>query len=446
MIRFKIAALVLLIALSASAYAAGVAPVHVLRVDGQIDPAIAGYIEDGIRDAEDSAAQAVLIAMDTPGGALTAMQEIIKMIFASRVPVIVFVSPNGAAASSAGALITMAADIAAMVPVSNIGAATPVNMLPIGGADEPVGEGDKADEARKQMDKMSKKVENYAADYARSIAEKRGRNVQWAEKAVREAANLTAKEALQQNVIDYVVDDVPTLMKKIDGREIELAIGGKVTLHTAKAPLKEKPMGSWDTFLHYLSNPLVALFLLSAAMYGLIYELSNPGSIFPGVLGGIALILLLYSFSVIPINAAGFAFIALALILFIAEAFTAGIGILAFGGVVSLFFGLMMLFRASEGFMVSIYILGFVAVLTGAFFVFLVGLGVRALRNPYVSSREGVVGHIGEARTDLDPKGKVFIDGSLWSATSETGTIAKGDNVEVTDMNGLKLKVKKAAP
>ena len=178
-------------------------------------------------------------------------------------------------------------------------------------------------------------------------------------------------------------------------------------------------MGAWDTFLHYLSNPIVAMFLFLAAMYGIICELSNPGAILPGVVGGIALILVLYSFSVIPVNAAGFAFVALSIIFFIAEIFAPGTGVLAFGGVVSLFFGLMMLFRAAEGFMVPISIIVTVSLLTGAFFVFLVSIGLKALRKPYVSGREGVVGHVGEARTDLDPAGKVFVDGALWSATSD---------------------------
>ena len=408
-----------------------VAPVHVLSIEGQIDPAIAGYLEDAIKAAEDGKAQAVLITMDTPGGSLASTQRIVKMFFASRVPIIVYVFPDGAWAASAGALITMAADVAAMAPATSIGASTPVTIVPTG-------------EQKKPDETMKKKQINFTSEYTRSIAERRGRNVEWAEKAVREADTISANEALETNVIDYVSDSIPKLMKKIDGHKVTLISTGKtVTLHTAKAPLAEKPMGAWDTFLHYLSNPMVALFLMLAAMYGIIYEISSPGAVFPGVIGGIALVLLLYSFSVIPISAAGFAFIALAIVFFIAELFAPGTGVLAFGGVLSLFFGLMMLFRSAEGFMVPIWTLALVAIVTGAFFVFLVSIGLRALRRPYVSGREGVVGHTGEARTDLDPTGKIFVDGGLWTATSESGRIVKGELVEVVEMTGLKLTVRR---
>ena len=446
--RLSLIAIAVLLLLAAHiAHAAKTAPLHVLFIEGQIDPAVAGYIEDGIKKAEDEAAQAVLIVMDTPGGLVTSTQSIIKSFFASKVPVIVYVAPNGAWAASAGTFITMAADIAAMAPVTNIGSASPVSVLPVSTPELPEDKTkrDKGDnKSPAGQSTMEKKTFNALAEYAKSIAEKRGRNVEWAEKAVREADNLTSTEALKQNVIDYVADSVPELMNKIDRRNVELVSTGKtVTLYTAKAPLEERPMGAWDTFLHYLSNPIVAMFLFLAAMYGIIYELSNPGAILPGVIGGIALILVLYSFSVIPVNAAGFAFVALAIIFFIAEIFAPGTGILAFGGVVSLFFGLMMLFRAAEGFMVPISIIVTVSLLTGAFFIFLVSLGLRALRKPYVSGREGVVGHVGEARTDLDPAGKVFVDGALWSATSETESIAKGDRIEVVEMIGLKLTVRK---
>lgn len=418
--------LIAVLALAASVNAAGVAPVYVLHIDGQIDPAVAGYVDDGIAEARENGAQAVLIVMDTPGGLVDSTREIIQDFFASRIPIIVYVAPDGAWAASAGAFITMAADIAAMAPVSNIGSSSPVG----GGLDQ-------ADET------MKKKTFNALAEYAKSIAEKRGRNQQWAEKAVREAANLKSSEALRQNVIDYIAGSKAELMGKIDGRKLKLESGGTVTLRTADAPLVEVPMGPWDTFLHYLSNPLVALFLTLMAMYGIIYEFANPGSILPGVVGGIALILVLYSYSVIPVNAAGFAFVGLALILFIAEFFVPGTGALAAGGVISLFFGLMMLFRNAEGFMVPFWVLGAVALFTGVFFLAIVGLGVRALRNPYLSGREGVVGHVGECRTDLDPTGKVFVDGALWTAISEDGVIGKGEQVEVTDMVGLKLRVRR---
>jgi len=428
--RFILAIMVLLLALPLTASAARIAPVYVLHIDGQIDPATADYIKSGIGDAEDSAAQAVLITMNTPGGGMDSMQKIVKSFFASKIPVIVYVSPDGATAGSAGTFITMAADIAAMAPVSNIGSASPVSGAP-------------GEEGKEIAPTMKKKVTNFASEYARSIAEKRGRNADWAEKAVRDAANLTSTQAVKQNVVDYIATSNRDLMKKIDGKHVKLASGDPVVLHTARAPLEDHPMGAWDSFLHYLSNPLIVLLLFMIAMYGIIFELSNPGAIFPGVIGGIAAILLLYSFSVLPINVAGFAFIVLALVLFIVDIHAPTHGVLSFGGVVSLFFGLMMLFRTPEGPMISPWLLAFVALLTGGFFVFVVSLGVRALRNPYVSGREGVVGHTGEARTDLDPTGKVFVDGALWTATSDSGPVSKGEKVDIIAMTGLKLTVRK---
>ncbi|MCX6345088.1 MAG: nodulation protein NfeD [Armatimonadetes bacterium] len=430
MISRYIVPLLLLLSLAASVQAVKPAPVYVLHIDGQIDPAMADYIDDGITQAQEANVQAVLIVMNTPGGLITSMQKIIGSIFASKIPVIVYVYPENAWAASAGAIITMSADVAAMSPGASIGASTPVNIGPGG-------------ESGKENETMKRKEVNFTAAYARSIAEKRGRNVQWADAAVRSASSLSANEALKKHVIDYVASGIPDLMQKVNGRSVKLSAGKTVVLQTANAPLEEVPMGFLDMFLHILSNPYVTLFLTMAAMYGIIYELANPGSIFPGVVGAISVLLLLYSYSVIPVNAAGFAFIALAILLFGIDLFTPTHGVLTVGGIVSMFFGLMMLFRSAEGFMVSVWTIAFVALGTGAFFFFLIGLGVKALKKPYVSGREGVVGHIGEAKTNLEPVGKVFVDGSLWSATSEEGNILKGESVEVTEMNGLKLKVKR---
>ena len=410
-----------------SSQAGGPPPVIQLYIVDQIDPVTADYITEGIAQAQNRA-QAVLILMDTPGGLLTSTQKIIQAILASEVPIIVYVYPNGATAASAGALITMVAHVAAMSPVSNIGSATPVALSPSG-------------EVEKIGKSMERKIVNDLAAKARSIARERGRNVEWAEKAVREASNLTSKEALNKNVIDLIANSVPDLMRKLDGRRVKVANDKFVTLRTRSAPIEDQPMGPWEKFLHYLSNPMVVLFLTLAATYGLIYEIANPGSIFPGVVGTIAIVLLLYSYSVLPVNVAGFVFIILAIAMFLIDLFTPTHGVLTVGGAVSLFLGLIMLFRSAEGFMVPLWLLGFVTLLTAGFFAFVVGLGVRALKNPYLSGREGVVGHIGEARTDLDPTGKVFVDGSLWTATSIDGKISKGEPVIVKEMHGLKLKV-----
>lgn len=417
--------LALLSALAVCAQAARVAPVWVLHIDGQIDPATSDYIRRGIKEADDNAAQAVLITMNTPGGSLASMQDIVKAFFAARVPVIVYVSPDGATAGSAGTFIAMSADIAAMAPVSNIGSATPISMF---GKLEGV---------------EKRKVENYAAKYARSIAEKRARNADWAEKAVTQAANLSSTMALKMDVIDLIASSDRDLMKKVDGRQVKLATGTKVTLHTASAPLEDQSMSGWETFLHYLSNPLFSLMLLLMAMYGIIFELSNPGAILPGVVGGISAILLLYSFSVIPINAAGFAFIALAVLLFIADVYAPSHGVLSVGGVLSLFFGLMMLFRTPAGPLISPWILAVATLITGGFFLFVVALGLRALKKPYIAGRDAVIGHIGEARSEIDPKGQIFVNGALWTAISESGKIEKGEKVDVIAMNGLKLTVKR---
>ncbi len=432
MIRYVFLILGLLL-IATAAQCAAVPPVYVLQIEGHIDPAMVSYLRDGIEKAQQEGAQAVLITMDTPGGLVESTRQIIQVFFASQVPIIVYVAPNGAWAASAGAFITIAADIAAMAPVSNIGSSSPVSISPTG-------------DSAPQDETMKQKTFNALAEYARSVAERRGRNADWAEKAVREAANLTSSEALKQNVIDYVAPSTAALMNAIDGKQVKLETGRTVTLRTADAPLVQVPMGPWDTFLHYLSNPLVALFLMLLAMYGIIYELASPGAIFPGVIGGISLILLLYSFSVIPVNAAGFAFIALAAILFVAELFVPGTGLLAGGGVVSLFLGLMMLFRNQEGFMLPIWTLVIAALLTGAFFAALLAIGVKALRKPYVAGREGIVGGVGEARTDLDPIGKVFVEGALWTATSTSGKIARGEKVEVTAMDGLRLTVRRYLP
>ncbi|MCX8053364.1 MAG: nodulation protein NfeD [Armatimonadetes bacterium] len=409
--------------------AARTAPVVLLYIEGQIDPVTADYIADGIKKAEDGA-QAVVIQMDTPGGLLSSTQKIIQAIFASKVPIIVYVAPNGATAASAGALITMVAHKAAMAPVSNIGSATPVALSPSG-------------EVQKINKSMERKIVNDLAAKARAIAKERGRNVEWAEKAVREASNLTSKEALNQNVIDYIANDLPDLMRQLDGERVKVAGDKVVILKTADAPIEDRPMGPWETFLHYLSNPMVVLFLMLAATYGLIYELANPGAIFPGVIGAISIVLLLYSYSVLPVNVAGLVFIFLAIAMFVLDLFTPTHGVLTVGGAISLFLGLVMIFRSAEGFMVPIWLLLFVTLLTAGFFAFVISLGVRALKNPYVSGREGVVGLVGEARTDLNPTGKVFVDGSLWTATSVEGNILQGELVDVTEMSGLKLKVRK---
>lgn len=425
--RLIIPILLLLSIFPMAAYATPIAPVYVLHINDQIDPATADYVIDSIKSAQDNAAQAVLIEMNTPGGLIQSMQKIVEAFFASPIPIIVYVTPDGATAGSAGTMITMAANVAAMAPASNIGSASPVSSSggEVGGPT------------------MKRKIFNFMAGYARTVAERRGRNGDWAAKAVTQAANITSKDALKYHVIDYIAKDRRTLLTELDGKVVTVAKDKKATLHTARAPLEDRSMAAAELFLHFLVNPFIVLLLTLLAMYGIIYELAHPGALIPGIVGAICIVLLLYSYSVIPVNAVGFALLVLAVALFVVDLWTPTHGALTLGGIISMFFGLMMLFRTSEGFLVPYWVLGIVTLTTAAFFTFAISLGVRALRNPYISGREGIIGHVGEARTDLQPSGKVFVDGTLWNATSVDGIIKKGEKVEVTQMEGLSLTVRK---
>jgi membrane-bound serine protease (ClpP class) len=432
--RFILIQILLIIALFlsllvAQAASAAPRPVYSITVDGAIHPASADYVVRGIGKAEQDNAQALLIKLDTPGGLMDSMRRIVQAELSSDVPVIVYVSPNGARAGSAGVFITIAANIAAMAPVSNIGSAHPVALSPVGGSGG--------------MDRtMEAKVENDAAEYARSIAERRGRNADWAEQAVRKSVNLTANDALKQNVINYIAEDTRDLLRKIDGSKVQFE-DGTVTLHTAKAPVRELPMNARETFLGFLANPNVAAILLMMAIYGIIAELSNPGAIFPGVIGGISLILFLYSFSVLPLNAAGLALVVFAIILFIAEVKVPGTGILTFGGIVSLALGLFLVFNTgSPVFRLSLQVIGLLVLFTSAFFILIIQSGLRALKKPFVTGREGMIGRIVEARTDISPVGKVFTEGTLWTAESDE-SIKAGEKIKIVDIDGLKLVVRK---
>jgi len=423
-----IATVTALIALAAASSALAVPAVDVVTVEGIIDPPTAHYIIRGINMAERDGAQALVIRMDTPGGLDKSMRDIIQKILSAQVPVIVYVWPNGARAASAGVFITYASHIAAMAPTTNLGSAHPVAIGP-GGA---------------QMDKtMSEKVVNDAAKYIKSIAERRGRNAKWAEEAVRKSVNLTAKEAKAQNVIDYVANSLHDLLRQVDGKSVDLD-GKKVTLHTVGAPLNFIGMSPRERFLDFLADPNVAYILLLIAVYGIIFELQNPGAILPGVLGGISLILFLYSFAVLPLNAAGLALIALAIILFLVDAMVPSHGILTAGGIIAFAMGSFMLFETgTPAFRISLQILIAGVLVTSAFFVFLVQTGIRALKRPYVSGPEGMVGVTTVARTDINPEGKVFVEGAWWTAQTYGPPIKKGERVKIVEVRGLKVIVEK---
>jgi membrane-bound serine protease (ClpP class) len=420
--------LALLFALVTPAGKASTREVYVVHVDGIIAPSTADFIASAIAKAEKAGAEAIVIQLDTPGGLDLSMRAIIKEILRSPVPVIVYVSPSGARAASAGAFITIAAHVAAMAPGTNIGAAHPV--LAGGG----------------EMDEvMAKKVENDSAAYIRSLAERRGRNAEWAEKAVRESVSATEKEAVKLNVIDLVAEDLSDLLSQIDGRTLETG-AGKVTLRTKTADTVEVDMNFRDKVLKVISNPTIAYFLLMLAMAGLYFELSNPGAILPGVLGAICLILAFYAFQTLPINYAGLLLILLGVLLFIAELQVASHGILTAGGIAAMLLGSVMLIDSPAPFLqISRAAIIGVTAATAAFFFLVVGAAIRAHRRQPVTGREGLIGLTGVAKTPLKPEGQVFLRGEIWKATCEEA-VKPGGRVEVTGIDGLTLKVRKLPP
>ena len=395
----------------------------VLKVDGVINPVSAEYIIGGIKEASFSKAELLIIQLDTPGGLDTSMRMIIKEMMASSVPIVVYVSPSGSRAASAGAFITIAAHIAAMSPGTNIGAAHPVNM---GG----------------NMDsEMSKKIENDASAYIISLAKKRGRNEVWAEKAVRKSVSISEDEAKKENIVDIITENLDTLLKDINGRKIEVEGGVKI-INTEGVKLKHIEMSLRQKILDTLSNPNIAYMLMLLGFYGLFFELSNPGAILPGIVGAISLILAFYSFQTLPVNYAGLLLILLGIILFILEIKVVSYGALSLGGIISLVLGSMMLIESPAPYMkISLYLILPAAAGTAAFFLFLVGAGIKAQRKKPTTGKEGLVGEAGVAQSDIKVEGKVFIHGELWDAYSSE-EIKKGSEIVVTGVEGLKLIVK----
>ena len=401
-------------------------PVYLATYDGVINPVAAEFISTAIAVATQKQAQVLVIKLDTPGGLDTSMRLIIKEINASEVPIVVYVAPPGGRAASAGVFITMAAHIAAMAPGTNIGAAHPVAM---GGG---------------EMDKeMKAKVENDAAAYIKSIAEKRGRNVKWAEEAVRKSVSVPEKEAVALKVVDLVAEDVPSLLKQIDGREVVTG-SGKHVLKTKDAKVEEINMGLRLKILNALSDPNIAYILMLLGIYGLIFELSNPGAILPGVVGAICLILAFYAFQTLPINYAGLLLLILGLIMFIAEIKVPSYGLLTVGGIISMILGSLMLMKTDAPFMRISWAVIIPSVMTTAlFFMFVVGMALRAQRGKPVTGAEGLVGMVATAQTDIAPRGRVMLQGELWDAVSDE-VIKEGEIAEVKTVDGMKLVVKRA--
>ncbi len=424
--------LICLLLLAAPLWAAAPRPkVYVLRVEGIISPATAIYIQRGIQEANRAGAEALVVELDTPGGLMTSMDQITKAILASPVPVIVYVSPPGARAGSAGVFILYAAHVAAMAPTTNVGAATPVLA---GGGDQRESENQRA---------LQRKVTEDAVARIRTLARRRGRNAEWGEKAVREAASLAAEEAVRLQVIDLLARDVRDLLNRVDGRTVEVR-GERVTLRTRGAELVSLAMDLRERMLDLLADPNIGLILLTIGIYGIIFELNNPGAILPGIVGAIALVLGLTSLAILQVNYAGLALIGLAVLLFLADLFIPGHGILSVGGVISFILGAILLTSNQEPYLrLSIELAVAIALLSAAFFLFAVGAGLRAQRRRPATGREALVGAVGEARSDLSPQGVVFVQGELWTAESVDGWIPEGSRVQVVDVEGLRLKVRK---
>jgi len=399
--------------------------VYIIRINGAINPPVAGFIKESIEKTQEKGGEALVISLDTPGGLDTSMRDIVKNIMDASVPVIVYVSPSGARAASAGSIILMASHIAAMAPGTNVGAAHPVTI----GQDKP----DKT---------MMKKVENDAVAYSRSIAMKKGRNVEWAEKAVVESASITAKDALDKNVIDVIANSMDELLAKIDGRTVETKTG-KVTLKTKGVKTSELDMPFKYKFLSYLADPNVAYLLMMLGMIGILFEIYSPGAIFPGVAGGISIILALYAFQTIPISFAGVALILLGIIFFILELKIISHGALGIAGVISIIIGSIMLIDDPSGVLsISWKSIITVAVSLGLFVFGVLAYAVKAQMAKVKTGMEGLIGEIGIAKTDIIGKGKVSVHGELWDAKSDE-SVREGEEVVVTDVERLIVKIKK---
>lgn len=399
--------------------------VNVVSIKGVINPVIAGYVVRSIDLAEQQGAHAIVLEIDTPGGLDTSMQEIIQAIVGSKVPVIAYVSPQGGRAASAGAFIVMASHIAAMAPNTNIGAAHPVAM------------GDQ------QMDEtMTAKVTNDAVARIKSLAERRGRNVEWAEKAVRESVSATEKEALDLHIVEYIANDLQSLLQQVDGREVTLD-SGTVTLRTAGAVIVPIEMNMIEQFLHVISDPNIAYILMMLGINGILFELMNPGAIFPGVVGVISLLLAFFSLGALPVNYAGVGLIILAFILFVLDVKMPTHGILTAGGVVSMVLGsLILLHTDAPYFSISWSVIAGVVIATASFFFLAITAVARTYRKQATTGREGLLNAVGIARTDLNPDGVVLMQGENWDATVEAEPVAKGAKVIVTAVDGLHLTVK----
>jgi len=405
----------------------------VVEISGAINPVVAEFVSTEIKDANAAKDTLIVIRMDTPGGLDTSMRQIIKSIQTSKIPVATFIAPSGSRGASAGTFIIIASHIAAMAPGTNIGAAHPVNMM--GGGKE----GDPSEPSP-----MEEKVLNDASAYIRSLAETRGRNAYWAEQAVRKSVSISAIEAKKLAVIDLIANNVEALVLAVDGREIKMGDDANVTLATKGKTIVYHKMSPRENILDTISNPNIAYILMMIGLVGLYFELSNPGLILPGILGGISLILALYAMQTLPINYAGLLLILLGGILFIAELNTLTFGLLSAGGVIAISLGSLMLIDTDDPAMqISRSVLYPTLVTTVLIALGTLYLATKSARLKAVTGAEGMIGATGIAKETLDPEGNVYVHGELWAAVCD-GTIAEGESVVVEKVDGLKVRVKKA--
>ena len=406
--------------------AGATAPVSLIELDGAITPVTVRLLSAAVERAQAEGAQALIVQLNTPGGLERSMRSMVQTIMNAQIPVIVYVGPTGARAASAGVFITIAGHVAAMAPATNIGAAHPVAVG--GGADKEV----------------MKKVENDAAAFARSIAAERGRNVDWAEKAVRVSVSATEREAVKLKIVDLIADNVPDLLAKVDGRSVKTA-KGPVTLQTKGATVRAIEIRFRDRFLALITDPNVAYILMMVGTLGIFFELSNPGAIFPGIIGGISLILAFFAFQSLPVNWAGLLLILFGIALLIAEIKVISHGMLTLGGVVAMVLGSLMLYDAPEGvFRISWLVIVPTVGATAGVVVLTLSFAVRALARRPATGAEGMIGARGVVKAALAPAGQVMVDGELWQAVSDEGPVPEGERIEVRAVDGLTLRVTRA--
>lgn len=411
--------------------------IDVAKINGAINPVVTDYLHDEIKKANQENVECLIIQFNTPGGLLKSTRLIVSDMLASNVPIIIYVSPAGAQAASAGVFITLASNISAMAPGTNIGAAHPVMMSESSQSNK-----------KDSLDIMMEKVTNDAAAFIRSIAEKRHRSVEWAEKAVRQSVSISETEALKENIIDIIAKDLNDLLVQLDGRKVETASGER-TIITQNAEIRYKEMNVVQKLLDIISDPNIAYILMMIGIYGLIFELSNPGSILPGIVGVISIVLAFYSFHTLPINYAGLALIVFAVILFIAEIKIVSHGLLTAGGIISFVVGSLMLINTDVSFefvSISLSVIITVTILTVLFFVFAIGKGLAAQRKQPSTGSEGLIGEIGIALSEISPdqSGQVSLHGEIWNAESQEDEIANGMKVQVVGIEGLKLRIKRS--